>query len=718
LLIFLKKKILYLSLFMLQKIERHDIIIAVEVSKMFKIAIDGPAGAGKSTIAKRIAEKLGIEYIDTGAMYRAITLKAMRLNVALDEESSYAFLKTTTLDIANGRVLLDGEDVSEAIRGVEITNQVSIPSKMAVVRSYLVDYQRAISNEKSVVMDGRDIGTTVLPNAELKIYLDATIECRALRRKKEREENGFPSQSIEEIQTEIRERDYKDSHREISPLTVANDAVVVDTSQLSIDEVVEVILNLVNERGLIKMSEKLEVGQEVNGRVMNATSKAIYLELENEEKAVIYPQDILGYKEDQKLNELYSEGAEFKAQIKKISKDIKSGSPLYILSTRLEEEKARLQVFADLMDKDEVFSAKIIRVTHGGADVSYKGVKAFLPLKNTNMSYEDLTKAKGTSITVCVTFIDMDRLFVLVSHTIADRKEKRAAKEAAYAALEVGQVVKGTVVSILPCGAIVSLGELSGLLHISEIDYKMVKDVNKYFTVGQEVEVKIIKLEDGKIGFSKKALSKHPWELLKEQYHVDDVFEGTVTKIIPAGALIQLTPDYAGLMPKSEYSWLINEHFDDHVKEQDKITVKVISIEDKGHRVSLSHRATVENLWSDVKLRRNEVISVTIESIEEKGATVSYGKIKGFMPVGEVAGEKRVSRVDEAYPVGTVVDAMVLEFDALRAKLVVSPKAVETAKERKTFDEYFKEQEKETPTSTFGDLVSSYLNNEDKKDEQ
>lgn len=216
---------------------------------MYKIAIDGPAGAGKSTIAKILANKLGIEYIDTGAMYRAITLKALRLGIDMEDEASYAFLDDTVLDIENGKFFLDGVDVSIPIRSVEVTENVSTPSKIARVRSYLVDYQRKISDSKSVVMDGRDIGTVVLPNAELKIFLTASVECRAKRRKLERDEQGI-HKTLEETIEEIKIRDFKDSTRAVSPLKQSEDAVVIDTSNMSINEVVESIVYLVNERGL------------------------------------------------------------------------------------------------------------------------------------------------------------------------------------------------------------------------------------------------------------------------------------------------------------------------------------------------------------------------------------------------------------------------------------------------------------------------------------
>lgn len=216
---------------------------------MYKIAIDGPAGAGKSTIAKIVAKKLNIEYIDTGAMYRAITLKALKLGIDMEDENGYYFLNDTHLDICNGRVIMDHQDVSEAIRTVEVTENVSTPSKIARVRSFLVDYQRKISESKSIIMDGRDIGTVVLPNAELKIYLTASVECRALRRMLEREASGV-FKSLEETMIEIETRDHKDSTRKISPLKCAEDAIVIDSSNMTIDEVVDLIIKLVNERGL------------------------------------------------------------------------------------------------------------------------------------------------------------------------------------------------------------------------------------------------------------------------------------------------------------------------------------------------------------------------------------------------------------------------------------------------------------------------------------
>lgn len=672
---------------------------------MFKIAIDGPAGAGKSTISKIVAEKLHFEYIDTGAMYRAVTLKALRLGIDMEDENAYGFLDSTSLDIMNGHVILDGEDVSEAIRSVEVTNQVSTPSKIGVVRSFLVDYQRKISDAKNVIMDGRDIGTVVLPNADLKIYLDATVECRAKRRMLERLEKGL-SLSLEETIKEIEVRDFKDSTRKISPLKKADDAIVIDSSNMTIDEVVNEIIILVNERGFKTMSkERITEFQTVKGRIINVTKDAIYLELEEGEKAVIYSNDLLNYSEGQKLRDSYNEGQEFEAQVKQIAKDRKTGEPLYILSTKLEAEKEKLSIFEELKEKDEIISAKIVKVTNAGADLVYHDLKVFMPIRNVDLSVEALHKMVGQHLDVIVTFVNKDRMQVQVSNHLALKKQARLQKEEALSKIHEGDILEGVVVDVLPYGAIVSLGQVSGLLHVSEISHKLVRNANDVYKVNDKVTVKVIKMEKDRIGLSVRQLTPHPWEILKEKYHEGDVFEGVVAKVIDAGLLIKLTDEYSGLMPKSEYSWLVNEKLDGKYNEGDKITVKVLSIDDAKKRVSLSHRATVENTWGSIKVRKGDTIKVSIAEIVERGAKVNYLNVTGFMPINEVTATRRIQKVDEVFPVGTEVEVSVIDVDPSRAKLVVSAKALELAKERAEYDKYYKEQEKETPAATLGELI-------------
>lgn len=211
---------------------------------MIRIAIDGPGGAGKSTIAKLVGNKLGLEYIDTGAMYRAIGLKLDREGIKPDDIISIRnMLEETAIDFVNGRIILDGVDVSDVIRTQEISKLASIYSQVPEVRSKLIDIQRRIAAGKGVIMDGRDIGTNVLTDAELKIFLTADPMVRAHRRYDELKAKGVKT-ILDDIYEEIKDRDYQDMNRKLNPLVQAEDAAMVDTSDMTIDEVVNTIVSM------------------------------------------------------------------------------------------------------------------------------------------------------------------------------------------------------------------------------------------------------------------------------------------------------------------------------------------------------------------------------------------------------------------------------------------------------------------------------------------
>jgi len=208
---------------------------------MIRIAIDGPAGAGKSTMAKLLAKELEIDYIDTGAMYRAIALKLLRSGTDYeDAEALRAVLDTTDVDYAGGSVFLDGECVDGFIRTPEVSEVASASSAKLEVREKLVALQKAMGQRKSLVMDGRDIGTNVLTDAEYKFYLDASVKVRAKRRALEMEAKG-QKVDLAEVEADIASRDYRDMHREHNPLKQAEDAVYVDTSDLTIPEVIDLL---------------------------------------------------------------------------------------------------------------------------------------------------------------------------------------------------------------------------------------------------------------------------------------------------------------------------------------------------------------------------------------------------------------------------------------------------------------------------------------------
>jgi len=215
---------------------------------MLRVAIDGPGGTGKSTIAKAVAELLSLEYIDTGAMYRSIALKCIKSGIKPEDEAAVKkMLETTDIDFIDSKLRLDGEDVSGEIRTNEVSMCASTVSKLGCVREKVNALNRYLAETKNVIMDGRDIGTNVIKDAEVKIFMTADVDIRAKRRYNQLIEQGKPA-DYDEIFEEIQKREYQDTHRELNPLKQAEDAVFMDTSDMSIQENIDAVIDVIKEK--------------------------------------------------------------------------------------------------------------------------------------------------------------------------------------------------------------------------------------------------------------------------------------------------------------------------------------------------------------------------------------------------------------------------------------------------------------------------------------
>lgn len=714
----------------------------------FKIAIDGPAGAGKSTIAKIIASKLGIEYLDTGAMYRAITLKALELGINLENEAEYEFIYNTSIDFVNGRLLLDGKDVSEDIRSLEVTNNASLVSSFAIVRTEMVSQQRNLGSFKSVIVDGRDIGTVVFPDAELKIFLVASPEVRALRRMKEREEKGVNTSTLEETIQEINARDFKDSTRAISPLKKAEDAIEVDTSNMSIDAVVEEIIRLVTERGLKmedvkvlneEVKEETEVSVEesaveeaqenaesapqlkelqlVEGVVVevlapelekkdkegNVVKKAkearVLVKLDNGQEGFLFRKEVPGIESDDDLFDEFIEGDRLRLVVKRVYPD--GGKVL--LSAALLEKRDNLAKFEEIIKEHGTFSAKVVKSIQVGLVLEYEGYSCLLPTTQVDVKEEEVAALVGTEIEVAPIRVDYNRIRLIVSQKVANAIKSRKAKEEFLSTVAVGNEYEGTVKNIESYGAFVDLGNgVEGLLHISEVEHNRIVKIEKVLNIGDTVKVKVIKVTEGHIGLSRKALLPNYWKDFIDAKQVGQEVAGTVSEINNAGVVVNLSEQIQGFLPKSECSWDREAVIADLFKVGDEVNTKIIELDLNKKRVILSAKQLTENPWETLGLKVNDVISCKATKVNEDGVKFTSNGITGFLPKSNFGEKTEFAEGDE-------FEAKVRVFDSEKNRLLVSmrearPRVERRPRENNEVNKLLKNQEK--IGSTFADFIN------------
>ena len=779
----------------------------------WQIAIDGPAGSGKSTIAQAVAKELQFEHIDTGAMYRAVTLKALQLKINLENEEEFNFLEDTKIDFERQKIYLDNQDVSKAIRSLEVTNHVSLVSKYGYVRKKMVALQQFFAANKNVIMDGRDIGTVVLPHANLKIYLNANVEERARRRMKERLEQNQGNGDLETTIKEIIERDTKDSTRLISPLKKADDAIEIDSSNLSVECVVKKIMSLVFERGY-KMEKELknenvelqeetkeqkeelveqvapeetvetevsveqqvaleevveteeqkeeqvaseevaetevvaedenlseEDGDEpditeveepseeeptkptkhkelqivsgtvvevipeqpetkVGNRVIKPKEERVLIALEDGQEGFLFKRDTAGIKEDEDLIDLFCEGDKVDVAIKKIFPD----GGKFIFSTVLLNKRKELEKFGAELKRDTVFTAKVLKQIQVGLLMKYEEFSCLLPTSQVAVPEEEIATLVGKEISVAPIRVDYGRIRIIVSQVLADRINARAEKKAFMEALEVGQVYDGVVKNIEKYGAFVEIGKnVEGLLHISEIDHNRVFKVEKFLNIGDQVKVKVIKLENEHIGLSRKALIPNYWEEFTNDKTVGSFTIGKVLEINNSGVVMQLAPEVSGFLPRSEFSWERDVNLEDSIKVDEEIEVKIIEIDAAKKRIILSKKQLVENPWESLSIKVGDIVDVKVSKILPEGFIVAVQGVEGYLP------KSTIRSIDpNSVELEQEIKVKVRVLDPERNKLVLSMRDAEEKIEKEIFKSTMNLQDK--MSNTFGDYLKQSKN--------
>ena len=651
------------------------------------IAIDGPAAAGKSTIAKQVAEKLGYVYIDTGAMYRAVALKGLSLGVDLDDENQISKMleETAILLTDSNKVFLDGEEVTEAIRSQEVSLNTSKIATYKFVRDELKRRQIKYADKFNVVMDGRDIGTNVFPDAEYKIFMTASVEVRAERRYQENLARNIPS-DLESLKREIKERDEIDSRREHAPLVKAEDAILIDTSLMTIDEVVNKIITIVRRDWTMNevkhkeeetMSEVFNfedflvptINDIVEGVVVRVEPQEVTVDIKGATEGTIYIQE-LALEKIESAKDIVKVGDTIKAVVKKVDDE------QILLSRRALLERERFQELKQAFEKGEILEGKVVRAVKNALIVNI-GIDAFLPINMIDVNFvSDISVYVGQTIPVRIVEFNPRNKRIRVSRKAVIAEQLKAAREEQLQTLAVDDVYDGVVVRIEEFGAFVRFGALEGLVHISEIAHLPIGKVADALEVGQEVKVKVLKITDGKTKLSIKATIPTPFEAFVANHQEGDIISGVVTSLTNYGAFVKVAEGVEGLVHMSELSWERHVKLDEVMSQGKTINVKIISINQDEARIGLSLKQLEPDPWSIFAHKTGDIVKGEVISLTEIGAFIRVAPhIEGLCHFSEASWDPN-QRLADLITEGSEVEVKIISLDTASRRVGLSLRQV------------------------------------------
>ena len=595
------------------------------------ITLDGPSGSGKSTVAKLVANKLGFKYLDTGAMYRAVTLYMLENHIDIKNENEVieALNKLNIGFDSKCRIYLDSKDVSDYIRGDRVVKSVSEVSAISLVRRNMVDLQRNIAKDDNYILDGRDTGSVVFPNADFKFYIDASIEERAKRRYKEELSKGKDI-SFEEIKESIKKRDEYDSNREDSPLIVPESAVIIDTTNMAIDEVVEKITDIVlnresrilyiNPHNLREREGTMEDNNLSNEQERKEFLKAVEEFGDNDNNNSYKVGNIvkgniekfddtdvfinLNYKVEGKVNrnEFENEpniGEEVEAIIDMVDND----NGYFVLSkSKLDRKKAQT-IIDEAIKNNNAVNGIVKEIIKGGFNISIMGYQAFCPFSQIELNrgikdeehigkkYEfKVIKKKGKDI--------------VVSRRVLQEETQNANIAVFLNNLKEGDIINGKVKNIERFGAFIGITEgLDGFLAIPNMSWAKIINPKDIIKRGEERAFKVLSIdkEKRKIDLGIKQLENDSWVQFVEEYHIGDTIKGEVTNVKKFGAFVKVYDNVEGLIHISDLSW--NSHVNspsDFVKKGDYLECKILDIDVPERKLTLGLKQARNNPWDTV----------------------------------------------------------------------------------------------------------------------
>lgn len=440
----------------------------------------------------------------------------------------------------------------------------------------------------------------------------------------------------------------------------------------------------------------VRVGKFVTGTVFHVTDDLCYVDIKAFADGVIYKEGFSLGSTISSCKEVVKEGDELEFKITKI--DHENQRILLSRKDMLKSEK-RKKFDEDTKDQKRI-SGKVTKVTRGGLLLRHEGIEMFMPNSHIDVSFVNPEDFKGQTLD-CVVIENSDRK-VVVSRKVLQQEDMKKAKQEAFENLEVGSVVEGTIQNVLDFGGFVELGGIQGLLHVSEISHHRINSAKDVLKTGDKVTVKVLKKEKGKVSLSLKALQKTPWDTFAENNKVGDEVTGKVVRKMKSAMLLEVEQDVVGIINSKDYSWNPHENLAGMVEVGDEVTVKILSMDVKKRRMSLSKKHLEYNPWADVSVKKGEEISGTVVDLQTNGALVQVQNVNAFLPISEISSE-RINQLSDVLKVEQVINAVVLDVDKENWRMKLSIKALKEQKEREMFAKY-KETETEVKAQTLGDL--------------
>ena len=656
------------------------------------VAIDGPAGTGKSTVAHKVAQELGLTFLNSGSFYRALTLAALDAGINIDDtDSMMEFAGKQKLDYVNAHLFLNGKDIDDLLHQDKVDANVSKVSSIVPLRHLVNDRMREIVKSLSIICEGRDMTTVVFPKAEFKFYLDASIDVQAQRRF----DQGVSGLTLEEVKAAIIKRDEQDRNKAEGSLKRAADAQYIDTSDLTINDVCAIIINKIKSKGFamekeveknvsqgsesiytqleasINKMEPVEDGANVTGIVVQVTEDTVFVDVNCKSEGKIPVTEFAG--------ELPKVGEEITVYL--VSQFGKNGP---VVSKQKADEKRLWEEFKVAAEKNTPVDGTISSVTKGGYMVNLGGgISAFLPISQADaqkVEKEDKLVGVKSKFYVVRLYSQNGKRNVVVNRRKYLEEQINVNRDKFFETVKIGDTVKGVVKSFTSFGAFIDLGGFDGLLHINDMSWGHVTRPKDFVKKGQEIELKVIRLDpEGKrINLSLKHFAEDPWVHFEEKYHVNDIVGGKVTKLTEFGAFIELEEGIEGLAHISEFSWTKKiSKPSDMVKEGDEVQCMILGYDIQAGRVSLGLKQVTANPWDTLseKYPVGTKVSGKVVKITNSGAFVQLEEgIDAFLAGEDLSWTKKIKHPGSEIKVDQTLDVVVTECDVENHRIRVGVK--------------------------------------------